>query len=66
MVIHFLDKDSAKRYDSFRNSEWGPKAAEALAREVCFFKDPDAKDRVALTLGEYVDKTQSLDSQGDA
>ncbi|KAG0013191.1 hypothetical protein BGZ82_002273 [Podila clonocystis] len=33
MVIHFLDKESAKRNDSFRNSEWGPEAAEALARE---------------------------------
>ncbi|KAG0008287.1 hypothetical protein BGZ82_004768, partial [Podila clonocystis] len=32
-VIHFLDKDSFKRNDSFRNSEWGPEAAEALARE---------------------------------
>ncbi|KAF9368360.1 hypothetical protein CPB97_004696, partial [Podila verticillata] len=38
MVIHFLDKDSAKRNDSFRNSEWGPEAAEALAREVRVFK----------------------------
>ncbi|KAI9233385.1 MAG: hypothetical protein BYD32DRAFT_454754 [Podila humilis] len=29
-VIHFLDKDSAKRHDSFRNSEWGVEEAEAL------------------------------------
>ncbi|KAG0010446.1 hypothetical protein BGZ82_003454, partial [Podila clonocystis] len=56
-VIHFLDKDSAKRNDSFRNSEWGPEAAEALAREVRFFKVPGGKDGKVLTLGEYVDRT---------
>ncbi|KFH65423.1 hypothetical protein MVEG_08901 [Podila verticillata NRRL 6337] len=43
-VIHFLDKDSSKRHDSFRNSEWGPEAAEALAREVHVFKVPGGKD----------------------
>ncbi|KAG0029855.1 hypothetical protein BGZ81_003345 [Podila clonocystis] len=57
MVIHFLDKDSHKRNDSFRNSEWGPEAAEALAREVRPFKVPGGKDGKVLTLGEYVDKT---------
>lgn len=57
MVIHFLDKDSAKRNDSFRNSEWGPEAAEALAREVRVFKLPGGKDGKVLTLGEYVDRT---------
>lgn len=59
MVIHFLDKESAKRNDSFRNSEWGPEAAEALAREVRVFKVPGGKDGRVLTLGEYVDKTPS-------
>ncbi|KAG0016663.1 hypothetical protein BGZ82_000986 [Podila clonocystis] len=43
MVIHFLDKESAKRNDSFCNSEWGPEAAEALAREVRVFKLPGGK-----------------------
>ncbi|KAG0081553.1 hypothetical protein BGZ93_002679, partial [Podila epicladia] len=57
MVIHFLDKESSKRNDSFRNSEWGPEAAEALAREVRPFKVPGGKDGKMLTLGEYVDKT---------
>ncbi|KFH70619.1 hypothetical protein MVEG_03469 [Podila verticillata NRRL 6337] len=56
-VIHFLDKDSAKRHDSFRNSEWGPEYAEALAREVRVFKVPGGKDGKQLTLGDYIDKT---------
>ncbi|KAG0339453.1 hypothetical protein BG000_002085 [Podila horticola] len=48
---------SSKRNDSFRNSEWGPEAAEALAREVRVFKVPGGKDGKVLTLGEYVDRT---------
>ena len=58
-VIHFLDKDSTKRHDSFRNSEWGPEAAEALAREVRDFKVPGGKDGKELTLAEYIDRTPS-------
>ncbi|KAF8985503.1 hypothetical protein BGZ52_010524 [Haplosporangium bisporale] len=57
MVILFLEKDSAKRNDSFRNSEWGFEEAEALAREVRPFKVPGGKDGKAITLGMYVDKT---------
>ncbi|KAG0098249.1 hypothetical protein BGZ93_000676 [Podila epicladia] len=57
MVIHFLDKESSKRNDSFRNSEWGLEAAEALAREVRPFKVPGGKDGKVLTLREYVDRT---------
>ncbi|KAF9320130.1 hypothetical protein BG003_007111 [Podila horticola] len=57
MVIHFLDKDSSKRNDSFRNSEWGSEAAEALAREVRPFKVAGGKDGKVLTLGDYIDRT---------
>ena len=57
MVIHFLDKHSAKRNNSFRNSEWGPEEADALAREVRTFMVPGGKDGKVRTLGEYVDKT---------
>ncbi|KAF9380053.1 hypothetical protein CPB97_008601 [Podila verticillata] len=57
MVIQFLDKHSAKRNDSFRNSEWGPEAAEELAREVRPFKVAGGKDGKVRTLGEYIDKT---------
>ncbi|KAG0019141.1 hypothetical protein BGZ82_000234 [Podila clonocystis] len=45
------------RNDSFRNSEWGPEAAEALAREVRPFKAAGGKDGRVLTLGDYIDKT---------
>ncbi|KAG0013190.1 hypothetical protein BGZ82_002272 [Podila clonocystis] len=51
--------ESQKRNDSFRNSEWGPEAAEALAREVRPFKVPGGKDGKVLTLGDYLDKTPS-------
>ncbi|KAF9368224.1 hypothetical protein CPC16_005572, partial [Podila verticillata] len=57
MVIHFLDKHSAKRHDSFRNSEWGLEEAEALSREVRQFLVPGGKDGKVRTLGEYVDRT---------
>ncbi|KAI9231213.1 MAG: hypothetical protein BYD32DRAFT_442020 [Podila humilis] len=57
MVMHFLDKDSAKRHDSFRNSEWGLEEAEALAREVRVFMVPGGKDGKAIALGEYLDRT---------
>lgn len=55
--MQFLDKYSAKRNDSFRTSEWGPEAAEALAREVRVFKVPGTKNGQPITLAEYVDKT---------
>ncbi|KAF9309608.1 hypothetical protein BG003_009547 [Podila horticola] len=41
-----------KRNDSFRNSEWGPEATEALAREVRPFKVLGGKDGKQLTLGD--------------
>ncbi|KFH70608.1 hypothetical protein MVEG_03458 [Podila verticillata NRRL 6337] len=56
-VVQFLDKESSKLNDSFRNSEWGPEAAEALAKEVRTFKVPGGKDGKVLTLGDYIDKT---------
>ncbi|KAG0336806.1 hypothetical protein BG000_006129 [Podila horticola] len=49
--------ESSKRNDSFRNSEWGPEAAEALAKEVRPFKVPGGKDGKVITLGDYIDKT---------
>ncbi|KAG0345670.1 hypothetical protein BG004_003338 [Podila humilis] len=57
MMIHFMDKESYKRNDSFRTTEWGPESAEALAREVRDFRVPGGRDGVELTLGDYLDKT---------
>ncbi|KAG0345461.1 hypothetical protein BG004_003698 [Podila humilis] len=47
MMVHFMDKESYKRNDSFRTTEWGSESAEALARE----------NGIILTLGDYIDKT---------
>ncbi|KAG0340464.1 hypothetical protein BG004_006398 [Podila humilis] len=57
MMVHFMDKESYKRNDSFRTTEWGPESAEALAREVRDFKVPGGREGVELTLGDYLDKT---------
>ncbi|ORZ11411.1 hypothetical protein BCR41DRAFT_408997 [Lobosporangium transversale] len=34
MVVHHLNKVTSKANDSFRNSEWGPEAAEVMCKEV--------------------------------
>ncbi|KAG0340462.1 hypothetical protein BG004_006396 [Podila humilis] len=57
MMVHFMDKESYKRNDSFRTTEWGPESAEALAREVYDFKVPGGRNGTILTLGDYLDKT---------
>ncbi|KFH66087.1 hypothetical protein MVEG_08188 [Podila verticillata NRRL 6337] len=36
--IQFLGNKSAKKNDPFRNSEWGPEAAEAMCKKVCDLK----------------------------
>ncbi|KAG0342047.1 hypothetical protein BG004_005771 [Podila humilis] len=56
MVIQFLTKETAKTNDSFRNSEWGPEAAEAMCKEVRHFKVPGGRTG-SLTLGEYIDRS---------
>jgi hypothetical protein len=57
MVVLYLDKRSSKEHDSFRNSEWGPEAAEAMCKEVRHFKVPGGNDGKTLTLGDYIDRT---------
>ncbi|KFH66063.1 hypothetical protein MVEG_08164 [Podila verticillata NRRL 6337] len=57
MVIQFLTKETSKENDSFRNSQWGPEAAEAMAKEVRDFKVPGGREGHILTLGDYLDKT---------
>ncbi|KAF9375488.1 hypothetical protein CPB97_011415 [Podila verticillata] len=57
MVIQFLNKETSKQNDAFRNSEWGPEAAEAMCKEVRHFKLPSGEDGKSLTLGDLIDKT---------
>ncbi|KAF9416472.1 hypothetical protein BGZ94_010212 [Podila epigama] len=57
MVIQFLNKDTEKDNDAFRNSEWGWEAAEAMAKEVKEFKIPGLRNGKPMTLGDYVDNT---------
>ncbi|KAG0339385.1 hypothetical protein BG000_002246 [Podila horticola] len=56
MAIQFLTKETSKLNDSFRNSECGPEAAEAMTREVRNFKLPSKNGR-ALIMGHYIDRT---------
>lgn len=57
MVTQFLNKETAKSNDSFRNSEWGPEAAEAMCKEVRHFKVPGGKNGQILTIGDLIDRT---------
>ncbi|KAF9389562.1 hypothetical protein CPB97_011099 [Podila verticillata] len=53
MMIQNLDAVSSKANDSFRNSEWGPEAAEAMCKDVREF--PVARN--SMTMGDLIDKT---------
>ncbi|KAF9394277.1 hypothetical protein CPC16_011823 [Podila verticillata] len=44
-------------HDSFRISECGPAAAEAMCQKIRDFRLPGGKDGKSLTLGEYFDRT---------
>lgn len=57
MVVQFLDKESGKKNDSFRNSEWGPEAAEFMSREVRDYRIPGGKEGKTRTLGDLFDRT---------
>ncbi|KAF8979484.1 hypothetical protein BGZ52_004854 [Haplosporangium bisporale] len=57
IVTQFLTKESSKQNDAFRNSEWGPEAAEAMCNEVRHFKMPGGKDGKVMTVGDYIDRT---------
>ncbi|KAG0342027.1 hypothetical protein BG000_007220 [Podila horticola] len=56
-IYSFLNKSSSKENDSFRNSEWGPEAAEAMCKKVRDLKVPGGKDGHILTIGELIDNT---------
>ncbi|KAF9024308.1 hypothetical protein BGZ52_011123 [Haplosporangium bisporale] len=55
-LMHHLDAESSKMNDSFRNSEWGPEAAEQMCKEVRDFPIPGGINN-NLTLGDLIDKT---------
>ncbi|KAF9347989.1 hypothetical protein BGX26_000557 [Mortierella sp. AD094] len=55
MVLRHLDDKSREVDSSFRNSEWGPEAADAMCKEVRDFPVP----RGTLTIGDLIDNTPS-------
>lgn len=55
--MEYLGKESSKADESFRNSEWGPEAAESMCEEVRGFKVPGGKDGKVLTMGDIIDLT---------
>ncbi|KAF9387187.1 hypothetical protein CPB97_002859 [Podila verticillata] len=56
-IYSHLNEDSSKLNDSFRNSEWGPEAAEAMCKEVRHLKVPGGYDDKVRTIGDLIDKT---------
>ncbi|KAG0204437.1 hypothetical protein BGX28_003619 [Mortierella sp. GBA30] len=54
-VIQYLDKESSKENDGFRNSEWGTEATETMCNDVRGFPIPGGDG--ALTLGDLIDNT---------
>lgn len=55
-MIQYLDEESSKDNDSFRNSEWGPEAALTMCKEVRDFPLPGGVNNT-LTMGELIDQT---------
>ncbi|KAG0029858.1 hypothetical protein BGZ81_003348 [Podila clonocystis] len=56
-VILFLNGETSRADNSFRNSDWGPEAAEAMCKQVRNFRVPSGKHGRASTLGEFIDRT---------
>ncbi|KAI1318948.1 hypothetical protein EDD11_005382 [Mortierella claussenii] len=52
----YLDEESFKEHDSFRNSEWGPEKAEAMCKQVRDFPVPGGVNN-SMTLGDLIDAT---------
>ncbi|KAG0062482.1 hypothetical protein BGZ89_010620 [Linnemannia elongata] len=55
-VVQFLNEESSKLHDSFRNSEWGPEAAGVMCDEVRHFPVISGGDKIT-TLGDLIDLT---------
>ncbi|KAG0299767.1 hypothetical protein BGZ98_009772 [Dissophora globulifera] len=52
MVVEVLNEETNDKHDNFRASEWGPEAAETMAKEVRDFRIRDG-----LTIGDLIDRT---------
>lgn len=55
-MIQFLNKETAKSNDAFRNSVCGPDAAEAMCKEVKHIKKPAGKERQVVALRDLSDR----------
>lgn len=55
-VIQYLNEESSKDNDSFRNSEWGPEAALTMCKEVRDFPLPGGVNN-DITMGDLIDQT---------
>ncbi|KAF8928982.1 hypothetical protein EDD21DRAFT_424147 [Dissophora ornata] len=54
MAILVLNETSSKEHNTFRNSEWGPEAAESMAKDVRHYPIPCGQYK---TLGDLIDLT---------
>ncbi|KAF9537001.1 hypothetical protein EC957_009053 [Mortierella hygrophila] len=55
-AILFLDEETSKDNDAFRNSEWGPEAAAAMCEQVKDFPIISGGDKI-LTLQDLMDRS---------
>ncbi|KAG0283818.1 hypothetical protein BGZ96_011811 [Linnemannia gamsii] len=55
-VIQFLDEESSKENDAFRQSEWGVEGADAMCKEVRDFPVVSGNEK-NLTIGDLIDLT---------
>ncbi|KAF9899082.1 hypothetical protein BX616_003293 [Lobosporangium transversale] len=55
-VTQYLDSESSKSHDNFRNSEWGPEAANVMCQEVQDLPVPGGKSN-NMTIGDLIDNT---------
>ncbi|KAG9071656.1 hypothetical protein KI688_005869 [Linnemannia hyalina] len=55
-AILFLDEETSKDNDAFRNSEWGPEAAAAMCEQVKDFPIISGGDKI-LTLQDLIDRS---------
>lgn len=54
MTLMVLDQATSKEHNGFRNSEWGPEAAESMAKQVRDFPIPCGEYK---TMGQLIDLT---------